>query len=48
MAAIDPSIDIVLEYCKFFDPAVFDRVNDGFGSFHDIERLDHKDVKGPC
>jgi hypothetical protein len=28
-------------------PASRIAIADGFRSFHDIERLDHKDVKGP-
>jgi hypothetical protein len=45
MAAIDPSIDSILKWCKFPDAA--NRIaiaNDGFGSFHDIGILDHQDI----
>jgi hypothetical protein len=45
MADIDPNLDAILGYCGFTDEASRLAIaNDGFGSFDDISRLDHKDV----
>jgi hypothetical protein len=45
MANIDPSIDSILDYCHFPEPASRVAIaNDGFGSFHDISHLDHADI----
>lgn len=45
MAAIDPSIDIILAYCRFPDQAARIAISqDGFASFRDIKSLTHSDI----
>jgi hypothetical protein len=42
---IDPSVDSILEYCHFPEPASRIAIaNDGFGSFNDISHLEHADI----
>jgi hypothetical protein len=45
MAAINPSIDIILGYCGFLsEPARLAISQDGFASFPDIKSLTHSDI----